>query len=338
MEKLSAGISERFGEKIIILVRWSELRLVVVEIRKGSRTRITESSAMARSEFGSVNKISEGGAIVKVAAFEIPSGLATVTETAPVDAISEREIAAVSCLAWMNVVGRSAPFQRTIEPSRKLSPLTVKLKALFPASTLAGWSAVMIGRGWVILKVAPFEVLPGRDTVTRAVPGAAISADEMAAVSCVDETTVVSWSTLFQRTIELGSKFVPFTVKLKASPPASTLEGWSAVMTWGALIVKVALLEVPPGPDTVTRAIPAAVISADEMVANSCVDEINDVGLSTLFQRTIELLPKFAPFTVKVKEPLPDSVLSGRRPVTVGNSTLLITVKLSTIRPLISLK
>jgi len=109
--------------------------------------------------------------------------------------------------------------------------LTVKLKALFPASTLAGWSAVMIGRGWVIPKVAPFEVLPGRDTVNKAVPTAAISADEMAAISWVDETNVVGSSTLFQRTIELGSKFAPFTVKLKAVPPASTLEGWRAVMT-----------------------------------------------------------------------------------------------------------
>src|SRR5205814_8324059 len=119
---------------------------------------------------------------------------------------------------------------------------------------------------------------------------------------------------------------------------AMLADGWAVVMGRGGVIVKVALFEVLPGRDTVTRAVPGAVISADEMVANSCVDEINDVGLSSLFQRTIELLPKFAPFTVKVKEPLPDSVLSGRRPVTVGNSTLLITVKLSTIRPLISLK
>jgi len=83
----------------------------------------------------------------------------------------------------------------------------------------------------LIVKVALFEVPPGRDTVNKAVPAAAISADEMVAVSCVDETNVVSLSTLFQRTIELGPKFAPFTVKLKAAPPASTLEGWSPVMS-----------------------------------------------------------------------------------------------------------
>src|SRR5437016_1131866 len=186
---------------------------------------------MARSEFGSVNKISEGGAIVKVAAFEIPSGFATLTEIIPGDAISAGEIVAVNCLAEMSVVGRFPPFQRTSELLTKLSPLTVNVRALPPASTLAGCSAVMIGRRGLIVNVALFEIPPGRDTVTRAVPGAAISAAAMAAVSCVDETNVVGLSTGFQRTIELGSKFAPFAVRLKALPPASTLEGWSVVMS-----------------------------------------------------------------------------------------------------------
>src|SRR6266498_718242 len=110
LEKLSAGINERFGEKIMIRVRRSELKLAVVEIRNGSRIRVTESSAMARSEFVSVNKISDGGATVKVAGFEVPSGLEIVTETNPVDATSATEIDAVSWVAEMNVVGRFTPF------------------------------------------------------------------------------------------------------------------------------------------------------------------------------------------------------------------------------------
>src|SRR5262245_44202391 len=73
-----------------------------------------------------------------------------------------------------------------------------------------------------MVKVWRLEVPPpgaGLKTVTAAIPLVAMSADGIAAVSCVAETNVVGRSAPFQRTTELAMKFVPFTVSVKADPP-----------------------------------------------------------------------------------------------------------------------
>ena len=60
----------------------------------------------------------------------------------------------------------------------------------------------------------------GLNTVTLAVPAMAMSEARIEAVSWVEETYVVVRSAPFQRTTELETKFVPFTVSVKAGPPA----------------------------------------------------------------------------------------------------------------------
>ena len=66
---------------------------------------------------------------------------------------------------------------------------------------------------------------PGFRTVTEAVPAAAISVAGIAAVSWVALTKVVVRFAPFQRTTEPLTKLLPFTVSVKAGPPAAALLG-----------------------------------------------------------------------------------------------------------------
>jgi len=116
------------------------------------------------------------------------------------------------------------------------------------------------------------------NTVTWAVPAEAVSPAGMAAVNFVSLTNVVVRSLPFQRTTEEEIKPLPFTVSVKAPDPAATLVGEIDVMAGtgfpAPLIMKVMALEDPPavgGLYTVTCTSPAAVMSADQIVARSCV-------------------------------------------------------------------
>ena len=62
-------------------------------------------------------------------------------------------------------------------------------------------------------------------TVTDAVPAAAMSVAGIAAVSWLALTKLVVRSTPFQRTTEPLTKLLPFTVSVKACPPAAALLG-----------------------------------------------------------------------------------------------------------------
>jgi len=59
----------------------------------------------------------------------------------------------------------------------------------------------------------------------RAVPAAAMSAAEIAAVNCAALTTVVIRSEPFTRTTEPLTKFMPLTVSVNAAAPAITALG-----------------------------------------------------------------------------------------------------------------
>lgn len=100
--------------------------------------RMPDSSTIARSESASVKSIREGGAIVKLDAFEMPFELETVTAAMPGDDTSAAEMTAVKCADDMKVVGRFAPFQRTIESFRKWLPVTVNVNVSLPASIDVG--------------------------------------------------------------------------------------------------------------------------------------------------------------------------------------------------------
>jgi len=136
---------------------------------------------MARSELGSVNSISDGGAMVNAAAFELPSGFETVIDAGPGDRISVNGTAALNCPDETNIVGRVRPFQWTVELVTKLLPLTFKVKLFPPASIPPGCSAFITGNGGLMVKVELAEVPPGPETATDAVPGPSISAVEIVA-------------------------------------------------------------------------------------------------------------------------------------------------------------
>ena len=73
----------------------------------------------------------------------------------------------------------------------------------------------------LIVKVRALDTAPpGFRTVTEALPATAISAAGIAAVSWVALTKVVVRFAPFQRTTEPLTKLLPFTVSVKAGPPA----------------------------------------------------------------------------------------------------------------------
>ena len=135
---------------------------------------------------------------------------------------------------------RFAPFQLTTEPFTKLLPFTVSVKVGPPAAALLGESVVNVGvEALLIVKVRALETAPpGFCTVTEALPAAAMSAAGIAAVSWVALTKVVVRFAPFQLTTEPFTKLLPFTVSVKAGPPAAALLGKSVVNVSAAAPLK----------------------------------------------------------------------------------------------------
>jgi hypothetical protein len=94
-----------------------------------------------------------------------------------------------------------------------------------------------------IVNVCGFDVPPpgpGFVTVIEAVPGVTMKEAGTAAVSCVEETNVVASDVAFHLTVDVETKFVPFTVNVKPTLPAVTQLGLiDVVVGAGLLMVKV---------------------------------------------------------------------------------------------------
>ena len=89
-----------------------------------------------------------------------------------------------------------------------------------------------------IVNVTPVDVPPqGFTTVIGAVPAVAIREAGTVAVSCVDETNVVASAVAFQFTVEVETKFVPFTVNVNPGPPAAAQVGLMEPIVGLALMV-----------------------------------------------------------------------------------------------------
>jgi hypothetical protein len=97
---------------------------------------------------------------------------------------------------------------------------------------------VITGVAAIVNVTAP-DVAPQLTTVTGAVPAVAIREAGTVAVSCVDETNVVVSAVAFHFTVEVETKFVPFTVKVNCGPPALAQVGLSELIVGGAPIVNV---------------------------------------------------------------------------------------------------
>ena len=231
------------------------------------------------------------------------------------------------------VVGRSLPFQRTFALLTKFVPVMVRVNPPLPATAVDGLIVVIVGDGFVMVKVAALDVPPpgvGLKTVTFAVPAVATSLAGMAAVSCVLETKVVGRSLPFQRTTAPLTKFVPVMVRVNPPLPATVVDGLMAVIVGdGFVMVKVAALDVPPpgvGLKTVTFAVPAVATSLAEMAASNRVLETKVVRRSLPFQRTTELVTKFVPVMVSVNPPLPATAVDGLMLLIVGNGLVMVKI------------
>ena len=281
------------------------------------------------------------GAIVKVCAFEVPppgAGVTTVTAAVPAVAMSAAVMAAVSRVALTKVVIRAFPFQFTVELAVKLAPLTVKVNAAPPATAMFGLIELVVGAGilGLMVNVAAGEEPPPGDgfwTTTLAVPAEAMSLAEIEAVTWVALTNCVVRSAPFHHTVELLINPVPFTVNVKAAPPAVAELGLKLVMAGvGLLIVKVCALEVPPpgaGVTTVTEAVPAVAMSVAGMAAVSCVALTKVVVRAFPFQFTVEFAVKLFPLTVRVNAAPPAIAAFGLIELVVGAGVLAVMEKVA---------
>src|SRR5436190_1904523 len=177
----------------------------------------------------------------------------------------------------------------------------------------------------------------GVATVICAVPAAATSAAEMAAVSCVALRNVVVRGAPFQRTVEPLTKPLPFTRSVSDPVPAVTPVGVSPVSPGtGLFTVNVRAPEVPPpgaGVTAVTCGVPAAATSAAAMAAVSCVALTNVVVRVAPFHLTVLPLTKPVPVTVSVKAALPADVLIGDRAARVGDELFTVNVCAAVVPP-----
>ena len=99
-------------------------------------------------------------------------------------------------------------------------------------------SGLVITGVLAIVNVTPVDVPPqGFTTVIGAVPAVAIREAGTVAVSCVDETNVVASAVAFQFTVEVETKFVPFTVNVNCAPPAAAQVGLMEPIVGLALMV-----------------------------------------------------------------------------------------------------
>ena len=173
--------------------------------------------------------------IVNVTMFEMPPPgalLNTATPAVPPVAISAALMLAVNWVLDTYVVARFDPFQRSVDDPAQPVPFTVRVNADPPAVADAGLKLVMFGMGLLIVNVTLFEMTEPADWVTVIffVPAVAMFAALMRAVNWVGDTYVVGRFDPCQHTIASEIKLVPFTVRVKAGPPAVADAGLKLLM------------------------------------------------------------------------------------------------------------
>ena len=102
-----------------------------------------------------------------------------------------------------------------------------------------------------MVNVCALDVPPpggGLTTVTEAVPGDATSAAVTVAVTCVEETNVVASVVAFHFTVEVETKFVPFTVRVKSVLPVVTQFRLIEVVVGTGLLMVISSVAVPVPP------------------------------------------------------------------------------------------
>ena len=183
----------------------------------------------------------------------------TVTRAPLPLATSAALIRARSSEGLRNVVSRSCPFQRTIEPCTKPVPLTINVKPLPPASAVVGLSVVMRGSGLRLRTSSgkAFDKPPpgaGFDTCTCSVPTVARSLAVRAEVKCVALIYVVVVAMIFCHWAFLRLvRMLPATTTAISSLTVPVVGVFSGILLlgekpgpadWGALVLILGALAV----------------------------------------------------------------------------------------------
>ena len=263
---------------------------------------------------------------VNVAAADVTPSSTTVTDSVPGVAMRLAVTWAVNSVEFTKVVVSAVLFQWTTAPERKPVPFTVRMKAGPLAVAAMGLREVITGSAATVKLAAP-EVTPFSTTVTDAVPGVAMRLAVTWAVNCVEFTKVVLSDVPFQSTTAPETKPMPFTVKVKATPPAAAVLGLREVMAGPGAMVKVTPLEATPFSATVTVAEPAVVTRLAGTWAVNCVALTNvvvrDVVPEVLVHCTVAPETKPEPLTVSAKPAWPAVALLGLSEVIAGPAAMV---------------
>src|SRR5690348_9635266 len=150
-----------------------------------------------------------------------------------------------------------------------------------------------------------------------------MSPAEIRIVTCVLLTNAAFRGSPFTFTRAPRTKFDPFTARVKAGPPATTIEGLSdEIAGGGSNTLKAMLVESPPpgaGFRTAIAKLPATSTSAEKIAAVSCVELTKVVCRGVPPNTTLAPLTKFVPVTVSVKPPLPNATDAGAIDEMVGS-------------------
>ena len=129
----------------------------------------------------------------------------------------------------------------TVAPVTKPAPVRVSVKAAPLTVAVAGAIELSVGPETALIVNDRLPDVPppgaGFVTVTVAVPAVAISAAVIAAVNCVARTKVVVLAAPLNFTTDVDTKPVPFTVRVKAAPPAVALAGEREVSVGAGLLM-----------------------------------------------------------------------------------------------------
>jgi hypothetical protein len=265
--------------------------------------------------------IAAPGAIVNVAPAEVTPFSVTATVTDPALATRLAATGAVNCVALTNVVVSAVEFHCTTAPETNSVPLTVSVKLDWPAVAVLGLSEVIVSAAMV--KVAPLEVTPSSVTVTVAEPALATALAATGAVNCVALTNVVVSAVEFHCTTAPETNPVPLTVSVKPAWPAAAELGLRKVIAGTGAMVNVALFDVAPLSDTVTKAVPGDEIRLGATVAVNCVLFTKFVGSGEPFHSTVPIESKPVPMTVRVKTGPPADTAFGLIEVIMGGAMIV---------------
>jgi hypothetical protein len=237
------------------------------------------------------------GTTVKVAEFEVTPPVVRVTGNVPAVVIRLAGTVAVTWLAFTTVVAKAVPLKFTTESPPKLLPLTVSVNAAPPAVALVGLMELSAGADPTV-KLTELDARPPEVTVTGNVPAVAIRLAGIDAVNWLGFATVVLSAVPLKLSEAPAENPVPFTVSVKAGPPAVALVGERELMA--GVTGKAALFEVAPPDASVMDAVPAKVRRLAGTAAVTWLELTTVVVNAVLLKLTTESEPKPAPLTVRV--------------------------------------